>query len=97
MEAEVVNTLFESLRQINHSIEKLTTRLEVLERDYRERGLKRQMFKWLMAIYPFFLLIMLVLIDADHHKIAEITGDVKELINDTRDLTGTVTFARVDD
>ena len=79
--------LIESLRLINTNLEKVTSRIEILESDYKERFIKKQLFRWLMTLYPIVMVVLIWMVDTDHKKIAEIAGDIKELINDTSSLT----------
>lgn len=86
MDSDAFNALLESLKLINTNLEKLSKRLDVLEEDYKERSVKKRLFKFLFAFYPVVLVVLLFLVDSDHHKIAEIAGDLNELIQDGRSL-----------
>lgn len=87
MTSDATYAVIESLKIINSSMEKVTSRIEILENDYKERYLKKRFFRWLVAIYPIVLVFLLFVIDLDHKKIAEISGDIKELIKDASSLT----------
>lgn len=86
MEADSTLAFIENLKMINNSLDKINGRLEVLENDFRERSMKKKFLKWLMAFYPFVIVVLLVILDADHHKISEVASDVNELVNDTKSL-----------
>lgn len=76
--------LIENLKLLNSSLDKIVSRIEILENDYKERYLKKKIFRWLIAFYPAILVALIFVIDIDHKKIAEIAGDINELINDTK-------------
>lgn len=84
MESDVAHALIESLRLINVTLEKMARRIEVLENDFKERSIKKRLFRWLVAFYPLVIIMLVMLVDSDHHKISEIAGDVSELIKDTQ-------------
>lgn len=86
MDTDTTLALIESLRLINATIEKNNRKIEMLERDFREREVKRRLFKLLVAFYPFVIGLLIYIIDADHHKIAEIAGDVSDLVSDSKKL-----------
>lgn len=96
MDSDAVHALLQSLKQINHALEKITQRIEVLESDYKERFIRKSIYRWLLTFYPVIMVVLVIMVDTDHHKIAEISGDVRELINDTRDLSSGM-YARVED
>ncbi len=84
MDTDTTYALVESLKLINSNLEKTNRKIEVLERDFKDREVKRRFFKLLIAFYPIVMGILVVMVDADHHKIAEIAGDVSELVSDTK-------------
>lgn len=86
MDASAITVLLDSIRLINANLEKLSARLDIIENDFRERSIKKKLMRWLVTFYPVVMIMLMFMIDSDHHKIAEITGDVKELISDTHDL-----------
>ena len=86
MDSDTTFALIESLKLINGNLEKMYLRIEVLERDFKDREAKRRLMKWLMAFYPIVIGVLIFIIDSDHHKIAEIAGDMSELINDSKSL-----------
>lgn len=87
MESEAAMAVIESLRMVNSTLDKIVERLEVLESDFQERYFKRRFFKWLISLYPFAIISLIWFVDVDHKKIAEIAGDINELINDTKTIS----------
>lgn len=87
MEADAAYTLVESLKLINSNLEKITSRIEVLEMDYKERSIKKNLAKYLMTFYPFVLVILIFMVDADHRKMTDVARDVHSLISDMQNLT----------
>lgn len=86
MDNDTTFALIETLKLINANLEITNRKIEILERDFRDREAKRKLFKWLIAFYPLVIGVLICIIDADHHKIAEVAGDMSELINDSRSL-----------
>ena len=87
MESDAAMALIENLKMINQSLDKITSRIDALEKDYQERSLLKRFLKWLIAFYPLIIILLVILIDSDHHKIAEVASDVRELIKDTQSIT----------
>ena len=86
MESDGFYALLENIKTINEDIEKISSRIENLENDYRERGVKKKMYRWMFTLYPVIIAILLFLIDINHNKIVEIAGDVRELVSDVNDM-----------
>ena len=86
MDSDTSVAVMESLKLINSSLQKLFDRIEVLERDFKDREAKRRFFKWLIAFYPLIIGFMLLIVDADHRKMVEVASDISDLVNDSKSL-----------
>jgi tetrahydromethanopterin S-methyltransferase subunit G len=86
MDSDAFHALLEIIKPMNEDIKKISSRIESLENDYRERGIKKKIYKWLFTLYPLVIVIILFLIDINHNKMIEIASDVKELVSDVNDM-----------
>jgi tetrahydromethanopterin S-methyltransferase subunit G len=87
MDSDATLAFLESIKLINHNLEKITSRIEILENDYQYREAKKRFMKYLIAFYPLVITLLLLLINSDHNKIAQIAVDVSGIVTDAKTLT----------
>jgi len=76
----------ENMKQINENIKEITNvsvklaeRIKVLEADFSERSVKRQLMMILMTLYPFIIGALIIIANIDHAKVSELMKTIQDL------------------
>lgn len=87
MDSSTALALIESIKNLNATIEKISTRLDILENDFKERTFKKHLIKRITTFYPFFLTLLIIVFNIDHNRLTQITHDVSQIIKDSQSIT----------
>lgn len=58
----------------------MSKKIELLEKDFQDRFIRKKVYKLLFAFYPVMIMGLLLFLSLDHHRIVQILTEIKLIL-----------------